>query len=75
MRLDGVVTPDLAAVLAFGILSLVFVAYEIIGLTMSGTHTISYLAHHYYPLRLTILLFFSLMPVWWWIHSARDIPR
>ena len=69
------VTTDLAALLAFGILAMVFTAYEIAGLTVPGLHTISYLAHHYTPLRLVILIFFGLMPIWWIIHSGRDIPR
>ena len=68
-------TFDLGALLAFGILALVFVAYEIAGLTLPGLHTISFLAHNHYYLRLLILILFLLMPAWWWIHSGHPIPR
>jgi hypothetical protein len=69
------VSLDLVALLGFGILGLVFVAFEIAGLTLPGMHTISYLAHHYPLLRLLILALFLLMAVWWTIHSGRSIPR
>jgi len=69
------VSLDLVALLGFGILGLVFVAFEIAGLTLPGMHTISYLAHHYPPLRLLILALFLLMAAWWTIHSGRSIPR
>jgi hypothetical protein len=69
------VSLDLVALLGFGILGLVFVAFEIAGLTLPGLHTVSYLAHHYPPLRLLILALFLLMPIWWMQHSGGNVPR
>jgi hypothetical protein len=69
------VSLDLVALLGFGILGLVFVAFEIAGLTLPGMHTVSYLAHGYMPLRLLILVLFALATIWWWQHSGTEVPR
>lgn len=66
---------DLLTLLGFGILSLVFVAYEIAGLTLPGVHTISYLSHGHITLRVLILALFVLLPFWWWWHSGHQILR
>ena len=66
---------DLTVLFLVALLTLAFIFYEIAGLTLPGFHTISYLSHNHWYLRLLILIGFCLAPYWWWIHSGSPIPR
>ena len=54
---------------------LVFAAIELGGLALPNWHTVSWLSHHYPPLRIAILAAILAFGVWWWLHSGGDIPK
>jgi hypothetical protein len=61
--------------LAVGVVGMAGVAYEVVGLTRPGRHTISYSAHRYRPLRVGIFASFLVGAALWWWHSGQDIAR
>ena len=63
------VTRDTYVLLGLGIVVLLFIAYEIAGLTLPGWHTISFIAKHHpwlYTLILTAFAVGGPVGVWWW---------
>lgn len=75
VKLSSVFGEDLGVLFVVALLTLGFIFYEIAGLTLPGFHTVSWLAHHHWYLRLLILIGFCLTPIWWVIHSGSEIAR